>query len=297
MCDSGIDDFPCADNETLCAGMESAAKLGLPVAVHAEDPVALAQAAATVRGDAWQDYLASRPAACECAASRVAIECARATGCALHIVHVSCPSVLDVIRFERERGGIDVTCETCPHYFMLSEDDVQALGARGKCAPPLRTKVDAELLVAALHAGDIDFVASDHSPAPPSMKDGLGAFKAWGGIAGVQSTLSALLTQWMNASYPFRQIGPLIAANAAERFRIPDRGRVDVARHADFVLVDTGDRFVLTHEMLLDRHKLSPYIGRTFRGRVRRTILRGRTIFLDGKTVGPPSGKFIRPAR
>ena len=204
---------------------------------------------------------------------------------------------MDVIRFERGRGGIDVTCETCPHYFMLSEDDFPLLGARAKCAPPLRSRADADLLVAALHAGDIDFVASDHSPCPPSLKEGRDPFAAWGGIAGVQSTLPALLTRWVDASYPFRELAPLVAAHAAKRFRIADRGRVAAGCSADVALVDTNERSVLGREMLLDRHKLSPYVGRTFRGVIRRTILRGRTIFMHGKVVGPPAGRFVRPAR
>jgi allantoinase len=295
MCDSGIEDFPYADNDTLIAGMRTAARLGLPVAVHAEDPLALARAPKTITGSDWSDYLASRPVVCETAATRIAIQCAKEAACLLHVVHVSSPLVLDVIRFERD-GGADVTCETCPHYFMLCDEDLPRIGARAKCAPPLRTRHESEMLGARLHGGEIDFVASDHSPAPPGMKAG-DSFAAWGGIAGVQTTFASLLTTWMNASYPLRDLPRLTAANAATRFKVLGRGRIAVGEAADLALMDMSERFVLTGDMLLDRHKLSPYVGRTFRGVIRRTILRGRTIFMDGKVIGPPAGRFVRPAR
>jgi allantoinase len=213
----------------------------------------------------------------------------------LHVVHVSSPLVLDVIRFERD-GGADVTCETCPHYFMLCDEDLPRIGARAKCAPPLRTRHESEMLGARLHGGEIDFVASDHSPAPPGMKAG-DSFAAWGGIAGVQTTFASLLTTWMNASYPLRDLPRVTATNAATRFKVHGRGRIAVGEAADLALMDMSERFVLTGDMLLDRHKLSPYVGRTFRGVIRRTILRGRTIFMDGKVIGPPAGRFVRPAR
>ena len=131
MCDSGIEDFPAVDDDVLGAGMERAAALGLPVAVHAERPGRPARAGghrlarlrrlAPGRGGA-----ATR--------SRRAIELARETGCSLHVVHVSSarwasPCV----------AAVDATCETCPHYLTLTEDDLETLGTRAKCAPPLRT--------------------------------------------------------------------------------------------------------------------------------------------------------------
>jgi allantoinase len=144
--------------------MTTASRLDLPVAVHAEDPVALEQARATVTGHGWADYVASRPAACEGVAIRLALECAKETGCPLHIVHVSASTAVETIGWYRERGA-DVTCETCPHYFMLTAEDLPRIGAPAKCAPPLRDQQSAQLLISQLHSKAIDFVASDHSPA------------------------------------------------------------------------------------------------------------------------------------
>ena len=128
MCDSGIEDFPAVDDEVLEAGMQRAAALGLPVAVHAERPSALREP----RGTTWRDFVASRPVEAELEAIEVALELAERTGCSLHVVHVSSGEGVALV------AASDATCETCPHYLTLTEDDLEELGTRAKCAPPLR---------------------------------------------------------------------------------------------------------------------------------------------------------------
>jgi allantoinase len=295
MCGSGIDEFPHVTEEDLHAGMTVAAQLGLPVAVHAENPLALEQAAANVRGRSWADYLASRPVMAEAVATRIAIEIARETGCALHVVHVSSPYVAGEIDAARTQG-VNVTYETCPHYFMLCDRDLLEIGARAKCAPPLRSREDRDAMLTGLTTGAIDFVGSDHSPAPLSMKTGDDAFAIWGGIAGVQSTLPALVTSWVERVAALHKLPALIVENAAKRFRIAAKGKIEAGYDADLAMVDVNDRYTLTQEMLLDRHKLSPYVGREFYGRIRRTILRGQTIFRDGRIASEPIGRLVTPS-
>src|SRR5687767_1567974 len=124
MCPSGIDDFLWADEETLGRGMEIAARLKLPVGVHAEDPQMtgrLAREASAGGRASLRDYLATRPVEAEVAAIRLAVRLAEEAGCSLHVVHVSSgPGVAAVV--EGRRRGVSVTCETCPHYLMLSDD-------------------------------------------------------------------------------------------------------------------------------------------------------------------------------
>jgi allantoinase len=138
--------------------------------------------------------------------------------------------------------------------------------------------------------GDVDIVSSDHSPAPPAMKQDANFFRVWGGIAGVQSTLAVLMEL-----APAERVAALTAANPAWRFGLERKGRLAVGYDADFTLVDPAAEFTVTPESLFQKHGLSPYVGATFRGLVRRTVLRGKTIFLDGKIVGTPKGKFIAP--
>jgi allantoinase len=129
------------------------------------------------------------------------------------------------------------------------------------------------------------------------MKTGDDAFAVWGGIAGVQSTLAILLNFQNRTTVTLPRIAALTATNVARRYKIPDRGRVECGYEADLTLVDPDTTYRLTREMLLDRHKLSPYVGRGFRGVVHRTIVRGTTVFLDGKIVSKPLGKLVKPSR
>jgi allantoinase len=290
MCDSGIEDFAAADDETLRRGMEIAALLDIPVAVHAEDP-ALLLAAVTQGGSGAEDFLRSRPLAAELSAIAKAVRIAGESGCDLHVVHLS--DATDVLHDAAAAYHTRVTSETCPHYLLLDEHDVLRLGAVAKCAPPLREPSAKDRLWRDLDGGDIDFVASDHSPSPPFMKQGDDFRRIWGGIAGVQSTLATLLSR--EPALPRDRVAALTASRVADRFHLPLKGRVAAGFDGDFTLVDMSRDYVLTADALLDRHKLSPYVGRKFRGVVRRTIVRGHTVFRDGRTVGDFRGRLITP--
>ncbi len=293
MSNSGIADFSAVDEASLRAGMKIAAGLGLIVAVHAESEAMTARLTAEFRSrnrlGTWADYAATRPIEAEVEAIENAIAIARETGCRLHIVHVSSSAGAHAVKAAQQQG-VDVTCETCPHYLAMTIYDLEGLGARAKCAPPLRPPVEAGKLWQDLSDGLFSFVGSDHSPAPESMKQGEDPFAIWGGIAGVQSTLPILLSRGL----PLPLVSQLIAAGAANRFGIPNKGRIAAGYDADLTLVDLEESFELTAEMLLDRHKLSPYVGRTFSGVIKRTIVRGNTVAVDGQVVGDFRGRLIR---
>ena len=296
MSASGIDDFRSCDDETLYRGMRIAAGLGLPVAVHAENhgmTAALASLARAGGRTSVRDYLESRPIEAEAEAISRALLFAEQTGCPLHVVHTSSARGVELIRRAVEAGRCDATCETCPHYLLLSGEDVEHLGARAKCAPPLRSEAERRHLVREVAEGRVDTIGSDHSPSPPEMKNAGDFFSAWGGISGVQATLRALLT----VDIPPHVISRLLSDNVARRFRLPGKGGIRLGGDADLALVDLAAMKPLDEGELLDRHRLSPYVGRPFRGVVQRTMLRGQTVFLDGSLVGGFRGAFLRPAR
>ncbi len=298
MCSSGIDDFAATDDFTLWQGMQVAARLGLPVAVHAESDAltqGLTRAAVAAGRLSIRDYLASRPVVAELEAIDRAIRFASDTGCSLHIVHVSTGVGVAVVAEARSRG-IDVTCETCPHYLVLTGDDVERLGAVAKCSPPLRDRDEQEALWAALARGDIELIASDHSPSPASMKQGDNFFAIWGGIAGVQTSLGLMLAEGVQRrGLPLEQIVSLLTTRPARCFGLTNKGRIEVGADADFALVDLSVTSDLQENDLLYRHCMSPYLGRAMGGQVRRTIVRGQTVFLDGKIVAPAIGQLVRP--
>jgi allantoinase len=276
MCDSGISDFPAVDEDALAAGMARAAQLGLPVAVHAEDPATLREPS----GTGWREFVASRPVEAELRAIETAIELARETGCSLHIVHVSTARGVDLV------AQSDATCETCPHYLTLSEDDLETFGTRAKCAPPLRTAAERDALWERI--GDLALIASDHSPCPPAMKAG-DFTAAWGGIAGCQTLLPLLL----DAGMPLADVAKLTSTGPAARLRLP-KGGIAAGADADLVLVDLDDRHA---PALHDRHRLSPFAGQPLRGRVVRTLVRGTTVFHDGRIVAEPLGRLLTPTK
>ena len=299
MSSSGIDDFPAADDATLFAGMQRAAALGLPVAVHAEnDTLTTALAATSVAAGriTARDYLASRPAIAEIEAIGRAILLAEETACALHVVHVSTGRGIAQIAAARARG-VDVTAETCSHYLVFDEDDLQRLGAIAKCAPPLRPQCEVDQLWQALIRGDIHIVASDHSPAPADMKTGDDFFRIWGGISGCQSLLTSLLSAGhTDRNIPIASLASQVTDGPASRFRMAKKGHILPGYDADLVLVDLRETFTLHGCDLQYRHKHSPFAGMTFTSRPRRTILRGQTVAIDGMVVGAPRGRLLTPA-
>ncbi|MDZ7705210.1 MAG: allantoinase [Trueperaceae bacterium] len=299
MSTSGTDDFVAADDLTLFEGMQIAAKLGLPVAVHAESDTITSRLAARFRAQGRtgvQDYLASRPIVAELEAINRAILLATESGVDLHIVHVSTARGVALVTEARARG-VSVTCETCPHYLYFCDDDVDTIGTLAKCAPPLRTAEERDRLWQALLRGDIDLIASDHSPAPPELKQDEDFFKVWGGIAGVQSTLGVMVTAGAEYGLPLEAVARLCAAAPAARFGFASKGRLEPSFDADLALVDLSQNTLLDPSALHYRHAISPYTGRRFTGRVRRTIVRGQTVVTDNTPHDTSPGRLVRPTQ
>lgn len=301
MCASGIPSFPRIGPRELREGMKRAARLGLVVAVHAEDEQLAAQLTAAEQSKGHVDakaYLRSRPVEVELAAIRIALELAGETGCALHIVHVSSPEGIALITSAREQR-IDVTAETCPHYLLLTEKDVVRVGAAAKCAPPLRSEARRQGLWTALRAGQIHTIGSDHSPAPAEMKSGNDFFAIWGGIAGCQHGFELLFSEIMSTpAADMPRLAATCARNVAERFRLGARkGALTEGADADFAIVRYGDERVIVEEELWTRHRISPYVGRRSRARVTHTFVRGCPAWADGRLTSPaPRGQFLRPS-
>jgi allantoinase len=296
-CFSGIDEFERMDDYTALVGMEKIAKLGLPLMVHCENAeitrdltaLALAQNKTTVR-----DYFAAHPPITEIENVSRMISYAEETGCKLIIAHVSTAKAVDLVTQARMRG-VDVSCETIGHYLILTDDDVERLGTVAKCSPPMRDEENRTKMWAKLLNGEIAFVSSDHSPCDPKLKDGE-FLKVWGGISACQTTLSALLTHaYHDRKVSLVDITKLTSQKVNETFKIQGKGKIALGYDGDFALIDLDKEFILQANDLYYKHKVSPFVGNRFRGTVTQTILRGTTVFKDGKIVSGPIGKHLRP--
>ena len=296
---SGTDDFPRTDTGTLLEGMKIAAEVGLVVAVHAENEAIvshLAQQAISRGCVTMRDYLQSRPAVAEWEAIQRVILLAEETACAVHVVHVSTSRGARLIAEARQRG-VNVTGETCPHYLILTDEDAERIGALAKCAPPLRPAADRDALWGHLLTGDLDWIASDHSPAPPQMKTGTDFFRIWGGISSAQHAFPLVLGESASQANPIApaRLADLFARSAARRFRLAARkGSIEIGQDADFAVVNPEAHETITNESLHYRHRQTPYLGRRLRTAITRTFLRGEVTYENGNFPGPPRGEMLR---
>jgi allantoinase len=300
MSNSGIEDFSAVDDLTLYEGMARVARRGSIVAVHAENDQITSGLARRARAQGRagvRDYLASRPIVAELEAIERAILFAGETGCALHIVHISSGRGVSMV-VEAQARGVNVSCETCPHYLVLTEEDVERVGAIAKCSPPIRSQEEQDALWQHVFAGNLPMVVSDHSPAPADMKTDPNFFTVWGGISGCQSVLQLLLTEGYDKRHlPLSKITALTAENIARRFGLlAFKGRLALGADADLALVDLQSWHQLQANDLFYRHKHSPYVGMKLRGRIVRTLVRGKTVFREGKIVSTPIGRLFKPS-
>jgi allantoinase len=295
---SGVEDFPNVSEADLREAMPVIAKLGLPLLVHAELPAALDAAAkdrAVRNGDPqrYATWLASRPPAAEVEAIALMIRLAQETGCRVHVVHLAAADALPLLRDAR-RAGVPITVETCPHYLIIDAEAIRTGATQFKCAPPIRERANRERLWEAVHAGEIDLVATDHSPCPPEMKlpqDG-DFLRAWGGIASLEVSLAAMWTEGNMRGLTLPDLARLMSAAPARLAGLAGRkGAIAPGHDADLVAFDPDAMWVVEPRALRQRHKVTPYAGRTLQGRVAATWLRGRLIYHEGKFADPPLGQ------
>lgn len=300
---SGIDEFPNVTEADLRKALPILKKHGAKLLVHCElesgtqlsvDGSPVAQASA--RGDArrpepttnndprsYAAYLASRPAKWETDAIALMIRLSEEFDVHVHIVHVSSAEALPLIRDAKKRG-LRITAETCPHYLVFCAEEIPDGATEFKCAPPIRERVNNELLWEALKDGTLDFVATDHSPAPPDIKEQeSGDFmKAWGGIAGLQFLLPAFWTGAKERSFSLEDVARLLCSSPADFLGLKQKGRIATDCDADLVIWDPEGSLMVEQKVIQHKHKLTPYACLVLFGIVERTILGGDEVYDEG---------------
>ena len=303
LIDSGLEDFPRVTHRDLRRAMPVIARREIPLLVHAElarrEPlVRLDSALRKARSSStreYRTYLSSRPRKWEERAIALMIRLCGHYRCRVHIVHLSNADAVPAVARARSEG-LPITVETCPHYLCFSAGEIADGDTRFKCAPPIREEENRGRLWAALQDGVIDFIVSDHSPCPPSMKHlEEGAFgKAWGGISSLQLGLSIVWSEARKRGFSVEHVAEWMCRKPAELVGLHERkGSIAVGMDADLVVWNPDEKFTVTEEMLYHRHKMTPYEGRELSGTVEMTFLRGNRIYRKGSPAGQPKGTVL----
>jgi allantoinase len=288
---SGIDDFPAATEADLRAALPILAERGAPLLVHAELETESAPPPGNPRHHA--SHVASRPPAWERDAVALLLRLCRELRAPIHIVHLSASAAAALVAQARDEG-LPLTAETCPHYLAVDAESVPDGHTEFKCAPPLRDAANREALWQALRDGTIGLVVSDHSPCLPSLKADGDFAAAWGGIASIQHALPVVWTEARHRGFDLTDLARWMAEGPARLAGLSHRkGRLARGHDADFVVFDPDARQLVTAASLLQRHKLTPYLGRTLAGVVQQTFVRGRSVYVRGEDLPGPGGLLL----
>jgi dihydropyrimidinase len=271
--------------------------------VHGEDRAMLDAGIARELGEGRHQprvHAASRPPEVEATGTRVAIEVAREVGAPVHFVHVTSAAAVTEIARARARGQA-VYAETCPQYLVLDEsvyDAPDEVCTRFVISPPLRTRADQEALWRALVEGTLDLVATD------SVPDHLADEKRWqgqpfdrisNGAPGIETLLPVVWGRGVTTGRLTReQAVDLLATTPARLFGLRDKGSIEVGKDADLVLLDPDERWTIRSAEQHHSSDFTLFEGLEVQGRVRRTIVRGQDVVVDGDFVGRRGqGRFM----
>ena len=207
------------------------------------------------------------------------VELAEINNIHAHVCHISAKETAKLIRDAKKRG-VNVTCETCPHYYSFTEEEVLNSGVNAKMNPPLRKKDDMEEIIKAIQDGTIDCIITDHAPHAKEEKS-QGLEKAPNGIIGFETALSATITYLIDKGYiSYLDMVKLTSYNPAKILGI-DRGTIEKGKTADITIFDPNKEYIYTEEMIVSKSKNTPYIGKKLKGQVKYTIVKGKIVYKE----------------
>ena len=194
-----------------------------------------------------------------------------------HICHISTKTTKDMVRDAKKRG-VKITCETCPHYFTFTVEEVLKSGVNAKMNPPLREEKDRQAIIEGLKEGTIDAIITDHAPHAEDEKN-KGLAEAPNGIIGFETALSAEIMNLIDTGVlDYLDLVKLTSYQPAQLLKI-DRGSIEVGKVADITIFDPNEEYTYTKEMIVSKSKNSPFIGKKLKGRVQYTIVGGRVVY------------------
>jgi len=289
---------PGHDAARLKEHLAATAQAGAVSLLHCEDESlteaaeALLRAEGRIDGGILPDWR-SRDA--ELVAAAVAALLVRRTGARATIAHVSHPEVAEYVARERVRGAA-LNAEGCPQYFLLREAEVLDEGALRKFTPPARARTDDDEteMWRLLRTGTLTHMSSDHAPSTLEQKRAGDIWNVHFGLPGLDSTMALLLDAVARGHLAFEDVVRVYSERPAQTYGLwPRKGGIAVGADADIALVDPGAQRTLRNEDVLSKAGWTPFAGRTVRGRVVQTYLRGTLVAEEGRPLDARSGHLV----
>jgi allantoinase len=301
MCDSD-EEFPGVDDARLLSAFRLLADRDVVIGLHAENHALLQDGLARMQRSGRTEPMAhaeSRPPIVEVEAVNRAIFFSRYTGMRIHIVHMSAPASAELVR-QAKADGVPVSCETCAHYLALDLDDLNRLGPFAKCAPAVRSPAEVAAMWDFVADGTIDCLATDHCAFTAESKEPGKAdiFLAPNGLPEIQTNVPVFVHEARLRGISWDRISAMTSQNPAAIWGLgASKGSIRVGADADLVVIDPDAEWTVRGEELLQAQHWTQYEGRTLRGRIVRTLVRGTTVFDAGADapvrVEPGFGRFL----
>jgi allantoinase len=296
-------DLPMISDFEMVSTLQALNDTGTMQGIHTENEGLLREFTARIKDTGRTDPLAyaeSRPPILEAIDVNRVIFMAEHTGGWAHIVHLSSVESAELVRRAKARG-VRVTAETCPQYLALDLEDLKNKGSFAKCVPPLRSRENVEKLWDYLADGTIDCVTTDHCGWTRAAKE-KGLWEAPNGLSGIQTFLPILISEALSRGFSWVDIASWTAGNPAKLWNISHRkGAIQAGADADLVIIKENVEWEVEPDKLLHAQKWSPFEGKKLNVKIKKTLLRGVTIFDDQVSekilVKPGFGQFIPSAR
>lgn len=274
------DGMPVVNSKMMREAIIKADKLGTFVASHCEEK---SVAAGAINAGEVADKLGVNgvlPEAEEIMAARE-IVISETNNVRAHICHISTKTTKNMVRDAKKRG-VKITCETCPHYFTFTVDEVLKSGVNAKMNPPLREEKDRQAIIEGLKEGTIDAIITDHAPHSEDEKN-KGLSTAPNGIIGFETALSAEIMNLVDTGdLSYLDLVKVTSYNPAKLLNIDkERGSIEEGKIADITIFDPNEKYIYTKDMIVSKSKNSPFIGKELKGKVKYTIVSGKVVWKD----------------
>lgn len=268
------DGLPVNSGAVMLNALKYARTFGLTLLSHSEDKSISGSGVVNEGENATASGLRGIPKAAESAAIARDVLLAEEAGASIHICHVSTAESVDIIRRAKKRG-VKVTCETCPHYFAATDDEILSYNTNAKINPPLRGESDAEAIIEGIKDGTIDVIATDHAPHHFDEKNKEFDYAPFGTV-GLETAFAVAYTRLvLTDAIKLSDLCRLMSSAPADILGLSDRGRIEVGARADIAIVDPDDEYTVDTSLFKSKAKNSLFEGWRLSGSVSCTIVKG----------------------